>query len=121
MNLVPTVKITLDSERTLRLDLNAFCDFEAKTGKNLMHGIDPTQMMISDLRALLWACLVQEDVTLKLEEVGKMVGIENAAEITAALFSLFKRSMPEADGGGPLPLASAVEKTSASNPSGPSQ
>ena len=81
----PGVKITLDKERTLLLDLNAMATFEEVTGKSLFKGIDISNMGAKELRALLWACLIHEDAALTLQQVGAWINTANISNLASAL------------------------------------
>lgn len=106
-SLVPTVTITLDRERTMRMDMNAFADFEAVTHKSFMNGsLDMASLTSDDMRALIWACLVQDDESLTQRDVGAMLHIGNLPAATNAIASLFTQAMPEPEEGSvDLPLS----------------
>lgn len=109
--LVPRATITLDHERTLRMDLNALADFERVSGKSVMRGgFDLANLGISDIRCLLWACLVQEDESLSERQVGAMLHVGNLTLITDALTQLFGEAMPEAEEAGDSPLPVTTEE-----------
>lgn len=100
----PAVKITLDRERTLTLDMNAMAAFEEETGKSLISGTALGEMAMKDFRALLWACLVHEDESLTVKQVGALVHAGNLEEVGQAIAAAFERAMPEARGeAAPLP------------------
>ncbi len=95
----PEVKITLDRERTIRFDLNAMASFEEATGKNILNGtFSGSGMSARDIRAMLWACLLHEDSTLTLEQVGALITVENMTDVAARLTEAFEVSMPERKG-----------------------
>lgn len=100
----PEVRITLDRDRTLILDLNAMCDFEEVTGKNMLKGME-TEFSSLDLRALLWACLKHDDEELTLEQVGGMIHGGNMESISEQLMDAWLSAMPEAEAGDTDPLA----------------
>ena len=77
----PEIKITLDKPRTMRLDLNAMALFEEATGKSLFNLNLSKSLGAIELRALLWACLVHEDETLTLKQVGGWITTENMEEV----------------------------------------
>lgn len=96
--LVPTAKLNLDGkDRALRMDLNALTDFESMTGKSIMRGglTDIANLEMNDVRALLWACLVQEDESITIRDVGRWIHIGNIGELTETLAVLVSGSMPE--------------------------
>jgi len=92
-----SVLIKLDKERQLRLTLGAMAAFEAVTGKNLLQGLDISQFSATDMRALIWACLIHEDPTLKLEDVGNMVDVADLPAIAEKLGELWNKSVPASD------------------------
>lgn len=104
----PGVKITLDKERTLKLDLNAMAAFEEATGKSLMDGsFQSSNMSIRDVRAMLWACLIHEDDALTEKQVGSWVNMSNMLEVASKLNEAFEVAVPEGKGGETGPLAEA--------------
>jgi len=94
----PEIPITLDKERHLLMDLNAMVAFEDATGKNIMQGLDPDSMTAKDFRALLWACLLHEDESLKIEDVGKMIHAGNMNELSEKIAQAWEVASPEARG-----------------------
>jgi hypothetical protein len=115
--LVPTATITLDKERTLRMDLNALSDFESMTGKSFMSGgLDFENLALADIRALLWACLVQDDESLTLRDVGAMLHVGNLEPVTSAITKLVTDAMPEPEEGSePAPLPETSPSSAGSN------
>jgi len=97
----PVVKVTLDRERSLLLDLNAMAEFEEYTGKSFLSVSSLTDMGMKDLRALLWACLIHEDENLTVKQVGAMVHSENMNRISDAIVKAFSMAMPEPNGDNP--------------------
>ena len=89
----PEVKITLDRERTMRFDMNAMVVFEAVSGKNVLK-MNWQSMNITDIRALLWACLHGEDKALTLETAGSILSLATLDELTAKLQEVINSSMP---------------------------
>ena len=89
------VKITLDKERTLKLDLNAMVAFEDATGKSLFN-FKVNNISSKDIRALLWSCLIRDDKTLTLEQVGELVTFDNMNLISEKIQEVFEATMPEA-------------------------
>lgn len=90
----PEVKIRLDKERTIRFDLNAMCEFERITGKNIFANA-LNNLSAQEVRAMLWACLAGEDPTLTLEQVGKLITLDNMNDIAEKLSEAFNVAMPE--------------------------
>lgn len=102
----PGVKIILDKERTLKLDLNAMVAFEEATGKSFAEGsFERGEMSPRDLRAILWACLIHEDETLTEKQAGSLVTVGNMVEVASKLNEAFEVALPEREGGETGPLA----------------
>lgn len=102
----PGVKITLDKERTLFLDLNAMIAFEEAAGKRFQDAsLQKGKMSPRDLRAMLWACLIHEDDALTEKQVGSWITAGNMVEITSKLNEAFEASMPKSEGKQTVPLA----------------
>jgi hypothetical protein len=93
----PSVKITLDKERTLYLDLAGMRAYQKVRGKNPLveKGINLNDP--DDLSAILWACLIREDKDLKLEAVEQMVDISNIRYIQVQMVQALFASFPETD------------------------
>jgi hypothetical protein len=81
--------VTLDRERTLRMDFNALAKAEELTGKNFIDAATWRSLSIRDYRALIFACLVHEDPALTLESVGQMVTPRNERPVSDALMELY--------------------------------
>jgi hypothetical protein len=97
-NLVPSEKVMLGGkEYTLRLDLNALSDFEVMTGKSILRGglSNIADLDIADVRGLLWAMLVQDDESLSVRDVGRMIGINDVSKLTTVIGELITKVMPE--------------------------
>ncbi len=94
----PAVSITLDKERHLLMNLNAMVSFEEATGKSLFQGIDPKGMTAKDFRALLWACLLHEDESLELKDVGKMIHAGDMGELSGKIAQAWEVASPEGKG-----------------------
>ena len=107
----PKIPITLDKKRHLLFDLNAMVAFEEQTGINIMS--PNAQLRLADnmtpkqLRAFLWSCLLHEDETLTLHDVGKMLNGSNVEDIAARLNAASDVAAPEVEpaGEGESPLA----------------
>lgn len=86
----PFVKVVLDKERTLKLDLNGLEAFEEVTGKSLTdlgEGIDTKTM-----RHLIWAALLHEDPEITPHDVGSLIHIGNIGRVKAALEELMTKN-----------------------------
>jgi hypothetical protein len=95
-------QIMLDKVRTLAFDFNVFAQVEQITGKNLL-ALDAWQhFSATDIRAILFSSLSQEDSTLTIEDVGRLVTVKNVSMVTNRLFKLFETGdvspLPEASG-----------------------
>ena len=102
----PGVRITLDKERTLLFDLNAMVAFEEAAGKGLFDGsFDYNDMSLKEIRAMLWVCLLHEDDSLTVKQVGSWVTVSNMVKITSQLTKAFEVAMPESEGEETAPLA----------------
>jgi hypothetical protein len=99
----PEVEIQLDKKRHLLVDLNAMVAFEETTGKSLMQGMDLESMTAKDFRVLLWACLLHEDDSLTLEEVGRMIHAGNMGKLAGKMIQAWDVAIPEQKDDG-LPL-----------------
>ena len=100
----PVIKIMLDKERTLKLDLNAMVAFEEAIGRSLFDFGKGEKLDARCLRALLWACLLHEDETLTEKQVGAWISTDNMAAIDAKLEEVSSASMPEPKAGQDSPL-----------------
>jgi len=101
----PGVKITLDRERTLLLDLNGMAAYEDIMGKSLFT-TDMAQIGARELRAILWSGLIHEDESLTLKQVGSWITQENMAAVANSISEAFKKAMPAPSGDSADPLAS---------------
>lgn len=95
------IPIELDRPRHLLLDFNALALIEEKTGKNTLDGATWSNMTASTMRVFLWACLLHEDPSLTLEQVGKMLTPASIPAVTEAIQKVMAVSMPEGGGEGP--------------------
>ena len=92
------VKVKLDRERTLRFDMNAQVRFEEITGENTLDAsFWKKKITAKNTRALIWACLVHEDPSLTVEQVGSYLTPGNSPRVTNALNKAMEASMPESD------------------------
>lgn len=90
------VPITLDKERHLLLNLNAYCIAEDITGVNYIRKAAAlSELNFRDLRALLYAGLKHEDPTLTLEKVGEIVGSNDFGAVGDAVLAAMKESKGE--------------------------
>jgi hypothetical protein len=91
---VPGIPIMLDKERHMVLSLNAMIQFRDATGHDILKGFDSSGGTIEETRALLWACLIDEDPELTQEQVGALVTIQNYMTISEALAQALTVSQP---------------------------
>lgn len=95
----PEILITLDKPRHLRFDINAMVTFEELTGLNLLKESALRQieknMSVAQFRSFLFACLVHEDKTLTLEQVGRLINTENMQEILDKIAQAQQAAAPE--------------------------
>lgn len=89
----PCVPIELDKPRNLLLNLNAMAAFEEATGKNMLKAMG--NLSASDFRALLWACLKQEDKELTLEQAGELIDIGNMEYLVNKLSEAWAVAVPD--------------------------
>jgi len=82
--------IKLDKERHLKVTLGGMKRFQEVTGKSLLRGFSLDKMGETEIVAFVWACLVWEDRTLSLEDVGFMVEFDQLDEIWDKLASLLR-------------------------------
>ena len=87
----PIVKVTLDRERTLKLDLEALEAFEEASGTNFFE-MDGRGFKIKELRYLVWAGLLHEDPELKPDDVKGMIHIGNMKVVSQAISKLTKNA-----------------------------
>ncbi len=104
----PTVTITLDRERVLCYDLNAMCEFERVTGRDVFVDGAYSSTSAADMRVMLWACLLKDDPAITLEQVGALISIDNMVEIAFKLNEVFEAATPakQRKSGRPLPSRS---------------
>ena len=84
------VIIDLDKPRSLRFDLNSMAAYEDATGKSAFAIGD--NISATSIRALLWACLIHEDDTLTIEQVGRLIHTGNMQDITTKINKLVQTS-----------------------------
>lgn len=87
--------ITLDKERHLRLDLNAFCVLEDAYGDTFAILEGAERGSLKALRAIVWAGLAYEDEALTENEVGKMINPGNLAEVSQTIQEVIAYYLPD--------------------------
>lgn len=79
-------KVKLDEEKYLRYNMNALVEFEDVTGQGVLKAfedIDKGNLSLKDIRALVWAGLLDYNEELTLKEAGDVMdecGIETTIE-----------------------------------------
>ena len=113
---VPEVKVTLDKERTLRLDLFAFREFkritrelglgpDGKWGKpegiSLLKYVGDLDEILDEetLPVLITAALLHEDGTLDVDQVSRLLTTENLEELAHALIGLLEEFLADEEDG----------------------
>lgn len=93
------VKVMLDKERTLRLDLNAYAELDltlAEEEKSFVIVENDFYMgRPYALRYFLWAALIHEDPDLTIEEVGQMITPQNQIDVLEKIYSLVIDDTPK--------------------------
>ncbi len=97
---IKLVKIMLDKERTMLLDLNGMVAFEEVTGRSLLKGLRFSDLTSKDVRALLWACLIHEDKDLTLEQIGKMITMQNYNDVFENINEAMSAALPDQEEAG---------------------
>lgn len=93
---ITKVPITLDRERTIVFDLNAFCDLEEKFGSEKKAVEALATGSLKAVRIFLWAGLRHEDESLTEKQVGSMISAQNIQNIAEQLLLAASGSLPEA-------------------------
>jgi hypothetical protein len=88
------MKITLDRERNLKLNMNSMRYFEEITGDSLFKIGE--NFSATHLQALVYACLRHEDKELTLEQVGDMIDMDNMQEVSEAIGEMMNNSKKKA-------------------------
>lgn len=89
----PHAVVHLDKKRRMALDLNAMVAFEEATGKQVQEL--GAGMSMSDMRVLLWACLLTDDPDVTLEQTGAFIHIKNLEKVSGILQNLYTDSAPD--------------------------
>lgn len=89
-------KITLDRERIISFDLNAYCELEDIYG-NIEDAFEAMEKgSMKAIRALLYAGLKEDDDTLTIKEVGRLIAsINDLTFISDKIVEAFESSTPE--------------------------
>jgi hypothetical protein len=95
---VKPIPITLDKERTLKYDFNAFAEIEERFGtiqKAFGELTDKKSPKLKAVRAILWAGLIHEDPKLTEQQVGAMLSLGDLATIMPAVLEAIHAAMPK--------------------------
>jgi len=92
------VTVKLDKERHLKLALRGMVAFEELTGKNLLNGVDFTQMTMQEVAGLMWACLLHEDKELTFDVFLDIVNLNDIPTLSDAVARCVTESFPESKG-----------------------
>jgi len=89
---VNSVPITLDKPRELRFSFNALCLLEDTLGLPIadIGAALSGSVKLGTVRALLYAGLSDEDPTLTLKQVGKLVDSRRLGEVAEAIRKAFE-------------------------------
>jgi hypothetical protein len=89
------VKISLDKDRILEYDFNAFVELEEKFG-TIQGAMEQLQDgKLKNVRTILWAGLIEEDETLTEKEVGKMIHLDKIQELAEKINEALSKALPE--------------------------
>lgn len=92
---VNKVPISLDKDRHLAYDLNAFCELEERFG-TIQDAFDELQKgKIKTIRAMLYIGLLHEDDTITEKQVGGMVGISDLQEVAKKIAEAITANLPQ--------------------------
>jgi hypothetical protein len=89
-----TVTIMLDKERHLRMTLGGMRKFQEITGRSLLKGeFQPDSE--PDLITFIWCCLIWEDRTITVEDVGFLLDFNRLQELTEAIQKTWGLATPD--------------------------
>jgi hypothetical protein len=102
---VPSVPITLDKERQLKMDMEVASQAELELGKiygtrvNLLHFLQEQQSLgITDVAVILWCGLRKADPTLTLSDTLALITLENFGMVVMAIFEAWNLASQPARG-----------------------
>ncbi|MDD5082601.1 MAG: hypothetical protein PHU08_04435 [Dehalococcoidales bacterium] len=93
--IVSDVTLVLDKERHLRLTLKGMIEFKKLTGKDLLQGFNLAEYSVEEIAALMWACLIWEDKSLKLEDAQELAGVWNLKEVYTSVVKCLTAAFPD--------------------------
>jgi hypothetical protein len=90
------IPIVLDKERHLKWTMGGMEKFQEVTGIDVLSGdADPASFTQKEIIPFLWACLLWEDRTLKLEDVKYMVDISKMMEFIQLIPKVVNAAVPQ--------------------------
>ncbi|GMA52069.1 hypothetical protein GCM10025857_34260 [Alicyclobacillus contaminans] len=92
---VKVVPVTLDKERTLKYDLNAFAEIEDRFGTLQKAFEELEKRKLKAVRAILWAGLLHEDPKLTEQQVGAMLSFADLASILPDVMKAIMAALPD--------------------------
>ena len=91
-----SIPIVLDKERHLKWTMGGMEKFQEVTGIDVLSGdADPASFTQKEIVPFLWACLLWEDRTLKLEDVKYMVDISKMMEFIQLIPGVINAAVPQ--------------------------
>ncbi|GMA55498.1 hypothetical protein GCM10025857_68550 [Alicyclobacillus contaminans] len=87
--------MTLDKERTLKYDLNAFAEIEDRFGTLQKAFEELEKRKLKAVRAILWAGLLHEDPKLTEQQVGAMLSFADLASILPDVMKAIMAALPD--------------------------
>jgi len=92
------IPIMLDKERHLRWTMGGMEKFTEVTGIDVLSGTaDPSAFTQKEIVPFLWACLLWEDRTLKLEDVKFMVDTDKMMEFIRLIPKIVGVAVPQGE------------------------
>lgn len=108
---LPDVSLVIGGrERHLCFDLNAICIAEKATGVNLLKAA-VSEVDATSIRGLLYAALLRDDPTLKLDEVGSWITMSNLPHVHKAIVTAWFASIDEPENNGTEPGEAQAQAT----------
>lgn len=77
------MKIQLDKEYEVKLNLGAMCDFEEETGNKITE-LDLDSMGMTEVRNLVY-CMIQDEEKPTKSQLGKMISMDKLKEIMSVI------------------------------------
>lgn len=107
------VLVQLDKERVIKFDLNSFAELEDLYGtvEAAMEALEKGSLKA--VRAILWAGLIGDDVSLTQQQVGAMIELRDLPKISEAVGKAMENAMPAEDPNVKTPPAVSVVKKAA--------